>query len=419
MTWVDDLFTTGASLGAQWTTVTPDGTVTYPATGGSSVHLASNNASDSIWTDAANATRIEQDVSGAGDFEIYTAILDVPAEAGIFVRGATITSDFVKFGRYGSQFTFAWCAGGVADFRNGSVAGTYPIALRLVRTGNSWTAFYAMSAPADDPDAVSWTQFDTAHTAAFTPAAAGLYNGGNDGERFDYAVSTLASAEVGATMALSGGAGALAMTAKRTVYGAVAAAGGAGVATLSAARTVHATAALGASAGVLALTGSNGGELKHASTTLVALAWLRTIAGLPANSAGVKQVAATLPALERWKDTGFVSLGPVFGSARELYTPLEHPVVQLDFWAVHATSKKAHYGLANELAEIVREAIDLTTFNGVPEVTMPVGVRPVWLSSIYSVSGVRDIPDPNNYAHYAMDVHIGWIEREALAGVTG
>lgn len=233
------------------------------------------------------------------------------------------------------------------------------------------------------------------------------------------AATLTGSRTVHATMAAAGGAGTAALAGQRTVNASAALAGGAGAAALTAGRTVHGSGALPGGAGALHLTGGLGGELKHANTTLVALAWLRSLAGVPLDAGGNKAVATTLPALAKWATSGFITLGPIFGSTDELYVPLKHPVVQLDFWAVNATSKHPDYGLANELAEIVREAIDLTTFDGVPEIVMPTAVRPVWLSSIYAVSGVQNIPDPNNYAHYTMDVHIGWIEREALAGVTG
>jgi hypothetical protein len=158
--------------------------------------------------------------------------------------------------------------------------------------------------------------------------------------------------------------------------------------------------------------------LKHASATLVALAWLETITGLPTGSNGKKQIATTLPPVERWKDTGFITVGPLFPGTPEMYVPLEHPIVQFDCWAVHRNSKAPNDGLANELAESIREAANATMFDAPPEVTLKPGVRPVWLSQVYIVRGVVRVPD-DHYAHYTLDVHIGWIERNALAGVAG
>jgi hypothetical protein len=247
MTWINDLFTAG-TLGAQWTAVTPDGSINYPAAGNSSVELFSNTGANSIWVTAANATRLEQGIADNASFEIYTALLDNPIEAGLFVRGATITSDFAKFGIFAGGFTFAWAAGGVANFNNGGASGAFPVALRLVRSGSSWSAYYASAVSADDPGAVSWTQFHTTVTAAFTVAAGGLYAGGADSPRFDYGVSTLAAPVTGTGSAVLGALSASA-AGVRTIVGAAVASPSGLAATASGVRTVTAAsmATLGAS----------------------------------------------------------------------------------------------------------------------------------------------------------------------------
>lgn len=165
------------------------------------------------------------------------------------------------------------------------------------------------------------------------------------------------------------------------------------------------------------LTASTDSEV-HANATTVALAWLRTLPGLPVGTDGSKQVAATLPHVGKWAGTGFVTVGPIFPGAPERYVPLQHPVVQFDFWAVHANSKKPNFSVANNLAEIVRAAAESNMWSDPPELTLPPGVPPVWISGIDVVRGIVNVPD-ENYAHYTMDIHIGWIERDALAGVSG
>jgi hypothetical protein len=160
-----------------------------------------------------------------------------------------------------------------------------------------------------------------------------------------------------------------------------------------------------------------------ATTPVVAMAWLRSIPGL------ADIVSSDLPAVEKWASpagSGFVTVGPVVGgggalsavnSGVELYAPLRHPIVQVDCWGAFLNSKKINHGVASGLAELVMNA----TYTDFPvSVTLPAGVAPVYLTPIYPVSEVRGpIPDPNNYAHYQLDLHIGWITQGAIPGVVG
>ena len=57
-------------------------------------------------------------------------------------------------------------------------------------------------------------------------------------------------------------------------------------------------------------------------------------------------------------------------------------------------------------------------FTPLPVLELPPNVRPVWLSNVEVIRGVTWIPDPN-YTHYSLDLHIGWLERDVLAGVAG
>jgi hypothetical protein len=156
------------------------------------------------------------------------------------------------------------------------------------------------------------------------------------------------------------------------------------------------------------------------TTPVVAMAWLRSIPGLESI------VASDLPEVGKWVDTGFVTVGPGVGgggalsavnSGAEIYAPLRHPIVQVDCWAAFANSKKINHGVASCLAETVLNA---TYTDFPPEITLPAAVAPVHLTPVYPVSDVRGpIPDPNNYAHYQIDLHIGWITQGAIPGVVG
>jgi hypothetical protein len=152
-----------------------------------------------------------------------------------------------------------------------------------------------------------------------------------------------------------------------------------------------------------------------ANATIVAKAWLATIDGIPAD-----RVANELPARAEWPGPvdGFVTVLPLISNT-ELYVPIQHPIVQFDCWgAFGGASKKPDHGVANDFAERIRAAADATTWTDVPEVTLPATVAPVWLTSVYVVRGVVRVPD-ENFAHYSLDVHIGWTERSSLTGAVG
>lgn len=157
------------------------------------------------------------------------------------------------------------------------------------------------------------------------------------------------------------------------------------------------------------------GDLVRPNATTVAKAWLATIAGIE-----VSRVANELPGRADWPGPidGFITVLPL-ASSPEIYVPIQHPIVQFDCWgAFGGSSKRPDHGTANNFAELIRAAADATTWTDPPEVTLPPGVMPVWLSSVFVVRGVTRVPD-ENFAHYSLDVHIGWIEREALAGASG
>lgn len=225
-----------------------------------------------------------------------------------------------------------------------------------------------------------------------------------------------ATREVPATAALTGGGLAAAVTATRDVPATLTATLGGLSASVMATRETTATAAFTGGGLVAHLTASTGGELKHANATVIARAWLAQLPGIPVDGNGRPQVATTLPDVEKWAATGFITVGPIFPGSPERYVPLQHPVVQVDCWAVYRNSKTPDFGTANELAEVIRAAADLTMVEPPPEITLPPQVRPVWLSHTEVIRGVTRVPD-ELYAHYSLDLHIGWIERDALAGV--
>jgi len=151
--------------------------------------------------------------------------------------------------------------------------------------------------------------------------------------------------------------------------------------------------------------------LRHANTTLVTLAWLKTLDGVTADMVG-----PTRPQVEKWAATGFISIGPSFPGVSELYVPFRRPIVQIDFWAVTLNSKTPNPALAKELGEIVMNGVYRDLY-GAPPITLPAGHAPAYVTTIYPVSEIREVPEPqSNFAHYAVDMHVGWMEQGPIVG---
>jgi hypothetical protein len=395
-------------------------------------------------------------VEVSGDWSIVSNQLSPGAAGGtIILRAATTAATDDNYSQVAiTSATVAsqgvWCRGD-ATIANGYLwrnNGTQWDLFAVV--GGSFTVIATYAAAAANGDVMKVQAVGTAIKAFVngvqrasvtdTSVAAGKNLGirseSVSGVRYDnFSGGDVGGATVNATMALDGGAGIAAATAKRVVYATVAAAGaagslaaaasrtvhgaaalnsGAGTLSAAASRTVHATVAVAGGAGALAMTGSTGGALERPNATVVAKAWLYAIGFDPV------RVANELPARADWPGPidGFTTVMPLVANS-EQYVPLQHPVIQFDCWgAFGGSTKRPNHGVANDLAEKIRAAAEATMWEPVPEVALPPGVMPVWLSSIDVIRGVRRVPD-ENYAHYSLDVHIGWIEREALAGVAG
>jgi len=88
----------------------------------------------------------------------------------------------------------------------------------------------------------------------------------------------------------------------------------------------------------------------HASTDLVAVAWVRTIPGLVADG-----VATQLPADETtWAANGFVVVPLQVGGTPHATMPLRRPVVQVECWGTVPGSDKLPWGIPDQLAEQIR-----------------------------------------------------------------
>jgi hypothetical protein len=150
--------------------------------------------------------------------------------------------------------------------------------------------------------------------------------------------------------------------------------------------------------------------LKHANTTLVTQAWLRTLS-LPAGCVGT-----TLPSPEKWAATGFVRVGAAVGSAAtSVDYPLREPIVSIHCFATFLNSEKVNYGQANDLAEIIYNE---SFIQPPPVISLPASIKPVYLSQVYPLSTEPMwIPEPaSNFAHYLINMHVGWMEQGDVIG---
>lgn len=147
------------------------------------------------------------------------------------------------------------------------------------------------------------------------------------------------------------------------------------------------------------------------TTTQVVLAWLQQYAGYARS-------AAQMPEPSSWLDDGyFIVVGGVVGGTPGLYTPEHAPVVQLDIYAANrakagsdALSRKIPRGRAESIAN----QVCMRTFTTPPglELTLRANYRPAWLTTIYPVSEVRELPTAEeNFARYSADILVGWIEK--------
>lgn len=144
----------------------------------------------------------------------------------------------------------------------------------------------------------------------------------------------------------------------------------------------------------------------HPTSELVAVAWIKTIAGInPSN------VATTLPqSTTSWSTDGFVQVSTV-GGTPGLYLPVAAPAVSVDCWAVNPSSGRPPWGKANQLAESIRAAVydpehvqQLVT--GFPGDYNDARVLGAWL--LTEPRRMRD--DDASYARYTFDLSLNWIE---------
>lgn len=138
------------------------------------------------------------------------------------------------------------------------------------------------------------------------------------------------------------------------------------------------------------------------STEQVAVAWLKTLPGLPVN-----QIATTLPADNAsWATSGFVQVTTV-GGTPQVHVPVFEPVVQIDIWACNVDSQRPPWGKAAHLAETIVWATYSALQPGVFD--LGANIHPPRLMSAFALSEPRRIlHDEAGFARVQFDMSFRW-----------
>jgi hypothetical protein len=146
----------------------------------------------------------------------------------------------------------------------------------------------------------------------------------------------------------------------------------------------------------------------HASTDLVAVAWIRSIEGLTADG-----VATQLPADEtKWAANGFVVVPAHVGGTPHSNMALRRPVVQVDCWGTVPGSDKLPWGIPSQLAEQIRAGTyDRTTFGRLLTPTAGSVAYPVArvLSARMLTEPRRVWSDAGDYAGYSFNLALQYV----------
>ena len=139
------------------------------------------------------------------------------------------------------------------------------------------------------------------------------------------------------------------------------------------------------------------------TSDLVAVAWLRGVAGLPAGG-----VATSLPSdATRWADEGFVQAQTVTGLADVDVPQWRRPLVQVDCWANAGASDSPPWNKAARLVELIRAGTEGATGR---TVDLGASYRPARVLSVYLESEPRRIEDdPAGFARFTLDLHVDWV----------
>lgn len=156
----------------------------------------------------------------------------------------------------------------------------------------------------------------------------------------------------------------------------------------------------------------------HATSEIVAVAWLLGVGGITADA---NHVGVTIPERDpttgwAWEDTGFIQMVGVVGGSPGAHVPQRQAVVQIDTWAVNADSGLPPWGKARELAELIIADTYNTAANGDfgnrdVSALMPSGYHGAYVQSVWPLTEPRKVPnDPGAFARYTFELSLVWVE---------
>lgn len=156
--------------------------------------------------------------------------------------------------------------------------------------------------------------------------------------------------------------------------------------------------------------------IQHANSELAAIAWLKTVPGLPVN-----QIGTTLPQDNTtWAASGYVQVLITGRGRSNSYYGYRAPVVTVHCWAVKVGAQTPPWGKACDLAESIYK--ELLAANGRENFSLPIAGAPkIRILQVWELGEPKRIPwgfpsgqgsfiDPGNTAHYTIDLQIAWAE---------
>jgi hypothetical protein len=150
--------------------------------------------------------------------------------------------------------------------------------------------------------------------------------------------------------------------------------------------------------------------MKLPTNDLAAMAWLRTIPGLPS-----QKISTKLPGkISVIAEEGFITVRTVGGSS-DVHLPRRSPVIEVQAWACHPESddREPPWAKANNLVEIIREFcedVGFTNFGGV--IPTKSGYYDICVPSAITQGEPTKIEDDEaRFACYRQDILINWTRR--------
>ena len=139
------------------------------------------------------------------------------------------------------------------------------------------------------------------------------------------------------------------------------------------------------------------------NTELVAVAWLKTVAGLNPNL-----IATTVPKPNpEFAQHGFVQVTAGLGGEANSYTGMQGPIVQIDLWAYQEGSKKVPWGKAATLGAHIKAAVEgVVTHNQLVET--PEAFDDARVHSVITHMDLRRIPGDEAMARYMLELRLFW-----------